>query len=73
MFGLTGLAARIVSALLVGIVTFIIILIVAYVLGLIPMLAGVGAILSRFGVILAVLAGLAAFFSGWTPTHRTPA
>ena len=64
---LTGWLGRLVYAILVGVVTYIVILIVAYVLGLFPVLAAVGGILARFAYILALLAALVTFFTGWTP------
>lgn len=68
---LGGIIGRLVYALLVAVITYVILLIVASVLGLLPALAAVGDILRRFASVLALLAGLVAFFTGTNPWHRT--
>jgi hypothetical protein len=68
---MSGILGKLVYAILVAVVTYIVILIIAYVLGLFPVLAAVGDILSRFAYVLALLAGLVVFFTGWSPWHRT--
>jgi hypothetical protein len=61
----SGVLGALVRAILTGVIVFIVILVIAYILNLIPVVAGIGAILQRFALILALLAGAAAFFSGW--------
>jgi hypothetical protein len=73
MFHLNGILRRIVYAILVAVIVYIVVLIIAYVLGLIPMLAGIGGILTRFAYVLALLAGIVTFLTGWTPTRQGPA
>lgn len=67
---LTGWLGKLVYAILVGVVTYIVILIIAYVLGLFPMLSPIADILKRFAYILALLAALVTFLTGWVPFRR---
>jgi hypothetical protein len=68
---LNGLLGRIVYAVAIGVVTFVVLLIIAYIIKLFPVVAGVGDILSKFAYLLALLAGLVAFFTGGNFWHRT--
>jgi len=70
MLHLTGWLGRLVYAILVAVIIYIVILIIAYILGLFPMLTAVGNILTRFAYILALLAGLVTFLTGWNPLNR---
>jgi sulfite exporter TauE/SafE len=65
MFGLTGLAGRIIAAILYGVVTFV----VLFILGLIVAHfdQSIGSFIEKWSAIIGLLAGLFVFFVGHRP------
>jgi hypothetical protein len=63
MFGLTGVLGALVRAILYALIVFIVILVIVFILQQLPIVAGIGTILGRFALPLAVLAGAVTFFS----------
>jgi len=62
MLGLTGIVGRIATAVLYAVVTFIILLILAVIVGYFE--AGIAAIINKFAALIAVLVGVIVFFTG---------
>lgn len=62
MFPLTGLTARIATAVLYGIVVFMAVFIIGLALIQVPQAAQIGEFLKSWAALLGVLAGIAAFF-----------
>ncbi len=60
--GLTGLAARIVYAILAGVVTFVVLLIIGFIVAKFD--ANIGGIVQKFAAVIGLLVGLWYFFAG---------
>jgi hypothetical protein len=64
MFGLTGIAARIATAVLYGFIVFLCVFIIGIVLVQVPQAVEIGNLLKRFAPLLGLLAALVTFFNG---------
>jgi uncharacterized membrane protein YhaH (DUF805 family) len=67
MFGLSGLAGRIVTAVFYGVCVFVVIYIIGIVLTQVTQGAQVGEFLKSWAALLGFLAGLATFFTNSRP------
>lgn len=64
MLNLTGWFPRLAYAILYAVITFVVLLIVAYVLRQFPPATGIGDIIERFAGIIALLVGIVTFLAG---------
>jgi len=63
-FSPTNLLGKIILAVFYGVCVFVILLIIAAILKQVPQAVGVADIITKFAAVLALLAGLASFFTG---------